>query len=269
MSQLIQFTKIEATGNDFIFIDVDDLQGVEFNPKMAVHLCERHLAIGADGLIVMDGLRMKYYNADGSIGAMCGNGLRAATLFSYVSGKIPHNEDVELMADDGAHLVHIQSPEQIKVEIIEQSPTESRLLPQEKLPENLTVLGFYDTGVPHFVLSVERDLDQVDVKKIGKKLRYDSTFSPNGTNVNFLMPIKDDELQLRTYERGVEDETLSCGTGAVASALAYSDREEEIKVRTRGGILTVVRSRDKLFLKGGARIAFIGQVSFDNFSVFN
>lgn len=263
MSRLIQFTKIEATGNDFIFIDAADLQGMDFNPQMVVHLCERHLSIGADGLIVMDGLCMKYYNADGSTGAMCGNGLRAATLFSYISEKIPHNEDVELIADDGAHMVHIHNPEQITVEIKEQPTTKSKLLPQESLPENIAVLGFYNTGVPHLVLSVERDLDQVEVKKIGKKIRFDSTFRPNGTNVNFLMAIKDNELQLRTYERGVEDETLSCGTGAVASALAYSDKEEKIKVRTRGGILTVVRSRDKLFLKGGARIAFMGQVAYD------
>lgn len=255
MERLIHFTKIEAAGNDFIFLDA-----AVINTQIVKQLCDRHFGIGADGVIVMTNLQMRYYNADGSEGNMCGNGLRAAVLYSYIQGLIPRGELVRLKAEDGEHLAKIENPDNISVEIIDDS--DSFFIPnlQEKLPENLTVLGFFNTGVPHIVLKVLGDLQKVDVNGIGKKIRFDSTFAPDGTNVNFITVSDTNFIRIRTYERGVEEETLACGTGAVAAFLAAaSENNEPVTVQSRGGQLTIFRKEKHLFLNGSARITFVGQ----------
>jgi len=262
MERLIQFTKIEAAGNDFIFLDATE---TDINVPIVQWLCKRHFAVGADGLVLMDGLRMRYFNADGSEGSMCGNGLRAAVLFLYVQGLIPGGEYVQLEAEDGKHLVKIESPEDISVEIIEQP--DAFFVPdlKDKLPENISVLGFYNTGVPHLVLQVSGALHKTDVSRLGKKIRFDSTFEPEGTNVNFITVSDSGSIQIRTYERGVEEETLACGTGAVAAFLAVASQEStRISVKARGGTLNVFRKEKHLFLNGNARITFFGQTVVEN-----
>ena len=265
MEQLIQFTKIEAAGNDFIVIDKTGIGEEKFTSTHIRQLCHRRRSVGADGLILMDGLRMQYYNADGSSGAMCGNGLRSAVLFAYVQGLIPRATEVSIQADDGNHLTWIQNPQDITVEIKYESDSYTKPSLGNRLPEGVSVLGFYNTGVPHLVLSVSDDLNDVDVSGIGKKLRFDSTFYPDGTNVNFISVSEDGAVQLRTYERGVEDETLACGTGAVASALAttngYINEGTKVQVQALGGLLTISRNQGKLYLNGAANISFVGQIT--------
>ena len=256
MERLIQFTKIEAAGNDFVFLDATE---ININVQIVKQLCTRRFGIGADGLIVMDGLHMRYYNADGSEGRMCGNGLRAAVLFSYIQGLVPRGEFVQLEAEDGAHLVKIESPDDIIVEIIEDP--DSFFIPNlnDKLPEDIAVSGFFNTGVPHLVLKVSGDLQKTDVSGIGKKIRFDSTFAPDGTNVNFITVTDNNFIQIRTYERGVEEETLACGTGAVAAFLAAApEKDGPVTVQSRGGQLEIFRKEKHLFLDGSARITFVG-----------
>ncbi len=257
MERLIQFTKIEAAGNDFIFLDATD---IPVDAQIAKQLCARHFSVGADGLIFMNGLHMRYFNADGSEGNMCGNGLRAAVLFSYIQGLIPHREFVELEASDGKHLVRINTPDDISVEVIEDP--NSYFIPDlsGKITADLSVLGFFNTGVPHLVLKVSGDLQKTDVSGIGKKLRFDSTFEPEGTNVNFITISDDRSIQIRTYERGVEEETLACGTGAVAAYIAtVSEDNVAANIQAKGGRLKVFKEETRLFLNGAARIAFVGQ----------
>jgi len=262
MERLIQFTKIEAAGNDFIFLDAAE---ININAQIVKQLCARHFGIGADGLIVMDGLHMRYFNADGSRGNMCGNGLRAAVLFSYIKGLIPRGEFVQFEAEDGTHLAQINSPDDISVEIIEYP--DAFFVPDltGKLPIDISVLGFFNTGVPHLVLKVSADLEKTDVRELGKKLRFDLTFAPDGTNVNFISISNSNSIQIRTYERGVEEETLACGTGAVAAFLAaFPAKDKLATVQSRGGRLKVFQKEKHLFLNGTARITFVGSTVVKN-----
>lgn len=258
---MIRFTKIEAAGNDFIFLNTAE---TAVDAGIAKKMCARHFSIGADGLIFMDGLRMRYFNADGSEGEMCGNGLRAAVLFSYIQGLIPRGKYVQLRAEDGKHLAKIENPDDISVEVIENSASYMKPDLDGTLPEEIAVLGFFNTGVPHLVLQVSGDLQQTDVNGIGKKLRFDSTFAPDGTNVDFITVSDTNSISIRTYERGVEEETLACGTGAVAAFLAVaSDGSKALNIEARGGRLKVFKEDKHLFLNGGARIAFVGQTVVD------
>ncbi len=263
MDLLIQFTKIEASGNDFIMFNAAEIRGTSLTVDVVQNLCKAHTGIGADGIIVLRDKHMTYYNSDGSIGEMCGNGLRATTLFAYIQGLIPNNKFVELQVSDGIHSIKINNPEDILVEILHQKKNEVDISRFTDLPENTQVLGFFNTGVPHLVLEVEGPLDEIDVIESGRKIRFDPIFRPEGTNVNFVQKLSDGNVAMRTYERGVEDETLSCGTGAVACSLAYFKdiKNETLGINTKGGRLQVNRSDDKLFLQGAARIVFSGKIA--------
>ena len=262
MERLIPFTKIEAAGNDFIFVDTTD---EPVNAHLVKQLCTRHFSIGADGLILMDGLRMRYFNADGSEGSMCGNGLRAAVLFSYIKGKIPRRKFVRFEAKDGMHRVRMNTPNDISVEIIDHRDSFFMPALNGHLDKDFTVMGFFNTGVPHVVLKVSADLRKTDVEGIGKKIRFDSTFEPEGTNVNFITVSDDSDIQIRTYERGVEKETLACGTGAVAAFLALEPKKgSPLTIQAKGGRLTVYRDKERLFLNGSARISFVGQAILED-----
>lgn len=260
MEQLIQFAKLQAAGNDFVIINGQLLDDGQPTREQIQHLCHRNYGIGADGLITISDLQMHFFNADGSVGAMCGNGLRAAVLYGYVNGNLGRDQYFEIQADDGLHTVRYQNNDAITVEILYQAQPSKHLHP--KLPHGLHFKGFFNTGVPHVVLEAA-DLEHVDVALLGRQLRFDPVFGPEGTNVNFARPAANGAIHLRTYERGVETETLACGTGSVATALAYGLYQGKRRIHTRGGILTIEQHGDKIYLTGSARMVYVGQILLD------
>ena len=268
MTKLIDFAKIESTGNDFVFIDTIKNDIKEIPVEDIVKICDRHKGIGADGIVLVsfdkDALvKMNYYNADGSRGEMCGNALRATVLFSNLLGKINIKTWQNIVADDGDHAIYMDSADEIQVEIKVRNSLEDVPAEEIGLNGNFKVLGFINTGVPHLVLNTEIDLENLDVIGLGRELRYHNRFQPAGTNVNFIKIKDDKQFQIRTYERGVENETLSCGTGIIASAIAYWEKSgkeySDVFISAAGGQLQVFYQNEKLFLKGPARVAFVGQ----------
>ncbi len=268
MKQTIEFYKIEATGNDFIVFSEPEAEVLLKRPSFIQRICERHRGVGADGVILVrrrEGtIRMNYYNKDGSEASMCGNGLRAAALMSVIQGFSRKNETFKILAPDGAHEVVVIDENFARVELLVDHKTRPRKLDITELPDYFKVLGFINTGVPHLVIEVPRELTDLQITEWGRRLRYDASFSPEGTNVNFLRRISEYEIEVRTYERGVEEETLSCGTGVVASALLYQgDKNEDarfLQIFTKGGKLKVIRENGKIYLEGPARYVFEGKV---------
>ena len=218
MKSKIEFWKISATGNDFIVIDNrDGLLNAETDKNFIRTICERRTSVGADGVILLENSEQADYkyvhiNADGSIAEMCGNGSRAIAYFA-VENKISGNTaDFEI------------NNKMYKVNVREKF-VQTDFFPPDSPQFNLNIVedseleegGFIDTGVPHFVLFV-KDVSTVNVAELGKKYRHHSFFE-KGSNVNFVEIVDQDTIKMRTFERGVEGETLACGTGAVASAI--------------------------------------------------
>ena len=252
------FNKYQGTGNDFIIIDNRD---GSFNPEdtaLINKLCDRRFGIGADGLILISlhktfDFEMKYFNSDGNEGSMCGNGGRCTAAFAQKIGVA--REKQKFYAFDGPHEA------QIKEGIVR--------LQMSDVTRFTKVKGnyFINTGSPHYV-SFVKNVKELDVYNEGKKLRYSDDFKPGGTNVNFV-ELKNDGIFVRTYERGVEDETLSCGTGVTASAIAsvlsgHFDTNV-INVRTLGGDLSVEFKINKdnvtdIWLSGPATFVFEGKI---------
>lgn len=268
MRRLIDFAKIQAAGNDFVLIGGDTYRSKHLNAPTIRAACDRHLGIGGDGLIVIsrlkrNSIKMSYYNADGSEGEMCGNGLRASVLYSYILGMIQAKKWFNIKARDGTHRAIFHSPDNIIVEVKVQDQLRSVSRHELGLGAEYEVWGFINTGVPHLVLGIDAGFETLDVFGNGKKLRNHLMFKKEGTNVNFVNILGKNQLRVRTYERGVESETLSCGTGVTACALTYwhlfASDSKQVEIITRGGRLNVFRENGRYFLQGPARIAFIGQ----------
>ena len=273
MIRQISFVKASGAGNDFVIIDNHEgrLQ-CDFS-KLSRALCAPHIGIGADGLLVLDpalgsDFRMQYYNADGSSGGMCGNGGRCIAQYAHLSGLT----GVEMRFEALGH-VYEASILGSKVRLRMKDPAGYR--PAMKLTTDTEALtaSFIDTGAPHAVIFVE-DTGQIDVSRLGREVRHHRSFAPGGTNVNFVKATNRTSIELRTYERGVEAETLACGTGSIAAALVSAlERGIDLPVRVR------VRSGEDLFvdarksegsytditLEGGADILFTGVVKIDDF----
>lgn len=234
----LSFTKMNGAGNDFVLLDNRDAS-LSLESSQIARICDRHRGIGADGLLMVEpaqngaDFRMRYYNADGGEAEMCGNGARCFARFSrQVSGTSAEQISFETPAGViGARFFGDL------VQIVMSDPHSHRE------PQSLDVNGrplevhFLNTGVPHAVVFVE-DLAEVEIIKDGSALRYHTAFAPKGTNANFAQVQGPSKIAIRTYERGVEDETLACGTGVCASAILHHLRTGDpspISVTVRGG----------------------------------
>ena len=234
---MLRFTKMNGAGNDFVLID-NRAGEIHLDRSQIARLCDRHRGIGADGILLLEkasnnaDFRMRYFNADGGEAEMCGNGARCFARFANkvadAREKISFETPAGLIAAElTGDLVRLQMTE----------PTDLRL--NVKLPmadENKTI-HFINSGVPHVVIAVSQ-IDDVDVRRAGSAIRHHEMFSPKGANVNFIEKHGPTRIVIRTYERGVEDETLACGTGVVASALVFAALEKvngPVTIITRGG----------------------------------
>jgi diaminopimelate epimerase len=273
----IIFTKMSGAGNDFVIVDTKLNQDFEATTKLVQNICDRRNGIGADGLIIISDASehnfvMNYYNADGSTGSLCANGARCAVLYASETGRLN---------DDGAKF--ISNEVEYKAEVLINSEVKFFLNPPKKIKYNFKIKAsgklvnahFVDTGSPHVVIDINeseglfRTLDSVPVESLGKEIRYLQEFSPEGTNVNFV-EVKDGIVHIRTYERGVEAETLACGTGSVAAALiSYVNKKLTVPIQI------IPKSKEKLLvnfevenskvrnlsLTGPAKIVFTGEMN--------
>ncbi len=256
------FYKYHGTGNDFILIDNRDGL-VLLSEGVISKLCHRRFGIGADGLILLNSSEgfdfdMQYFNADGKEGSMCGNGGRCITAFARHLGLI--SGKCTFKSINGIHQAIILKEAKNTIHVSLQMQD----VKQHKLIDGSI---FMDTGSPHYVIFSD-NVSQMDVVRKGRELRFENKFKPEGTNVNFI-EVQNSSIFVRTYERGVEDETLSCGTGATASALAYGIRNDlnkgNIEIKTRGGRLNVKFERDgntftNIWLEGPAQMVYSGQI---------
>lgn len=260
----ITFYKYQGTGNDFIMIDNRLMTFPKTDTELVAHLCHRRFGIGADGLILIENdsetdFKMVYYNSDGRESTMCGNGGRCAVAFANQLNII---ESVGLFnAIDGEHETTVMKTGEGIFDV----RLKMQDVPHILITDTHCLL---DTGSPHYVEQVD-DLQFVNVKELGASIRNKSEFSPGGTNVNFVEQMSSSEFRIRTYERGVEDETWSCGTGATAVALAMyatnKTEERKLQIMVEGGQLEVSFDLDDqngfkdVFLKGPATFVFKGE----------
>lgn len=222
----INFTKIVASGNDFVIVEKNKLSAIRCPLSAAAKsLCDRKYGIGADGLLVLEksriaDIRMRVFNADGSEAEMCGNGARAVALWANSKLKIKNSKVLKIETKAGMIESEV-SGESVKIKLT--NPKHIKTDIKIKINQRPLKVDFIDTGVPHTVIFVEGS-DKIDVLNLGRAIRYHKQFSPRGTNVNFVEVLGNDSIKVRTYERGVENETLACGTGAVASSLLFAIR---------------------------------------------
>ena len=256
---LLHFYKYQGTGNDFVIIDNRD-GSIQLSNKQVAILCDRHFGIGADGLMLLNkhqsyDFEMIYYNADGAPGTMCGNGGRCLTKFAFDKGIQPNK--YSFIASDGEHEAVIDDNGWVHLKMIDVH----EIL---KLNE-ATVLN---TGSPHYIKQVS-GISNYDVFIEGKNIRYNNTYNEKGINVNFV-EWNENELFVRTYERGVENETFSCGTGVTAAAIAMSADStglQETKIRTLGGSLLIKFNKlnaqhfTDVWLCGPASFVYDGQIT--------
>ncbi|MEW6089264.1 MAG: diaminopimelate epimerase [bacterium] len=268
----INFTKMVGNGNDFIVIDNRNNFILEKDKSnLAKLLCTRHWSIGADGLLLIEeskkaGFTMRIFNPDGGEAQMCGNGARCAVKFAYL--KFCKSEN--LVMETKAGIINARVKKEM-VSLAMTEPSQITLNLNLKLKEMTKEVSFINTGVPHVVFFTD-NLDKVDVSKLGKEIRYYPEFSSQGTNVNFVQVISDTNIRVRTYERGVEGETLACGTGSVASAIiSYLKKNviNPVNVITKGGELKVYfKEKDKkinnVFLEGKASVVYEGRIELKN-----
>jgi diaminopimelate epimerase len=250
----VPFVKMSAAGNDFVLIDETQLSvSINDYERFARVICNRHLGVGADGLLVYKShpglpFTMDYYNADGSTGAMCGNGGRCVAAYYFdVYGN--RAKSVKFMAF-GHIYTAVTEDDLISVEM--KDPTHIITDLTINVSGDSIRCYYIDTGSPHVVvfwedykrLYPDMQFDTFDIRHIGSLIRRHEAFRPLGANVNFVKPVSDGKIQLRTYERGVEDETLGCGTGSIASAIMISLRagyQPPIRVQSRSGEVLIVR----------------------------
>ncbi len=255
------FEKYQGTGNDFILFDARLRNFKMLKQSQIRSICNRNFGIGADGIIIIKDhdvfdFEMLYYNSDGLLSSMCGNGARCAVAYAYE--KKIFSKETSFNAYDGAHKAYVQSNSIVKLDFKDVL----------KIEENKNGL-LIDTGSPHLII-FNNNLEKLNIKKLGSTIRYSNEFIKDGINVNFVQCIDKNIIKLRTYERGVENETLACGTGAVASAIAAHYKRKvknfsKILVETLGGDLLVnftYKSKiyNNIYLSGKTEKIFSGKI---------
>jgi len=267
---MIQFFKMSGSGNDFILMDNREgaLASIEDIRAFVKAICRRKISVGADGVIIVErseraDFRWRFFNADGSEVEMCGNGGRCVARFAFLQGIAGERMSFETVA--GIIDAEVRG-DQVKLRLTD--PMALRLNRAIALQDEVLAVDSLNTGVPHVVAFVG-DLDRFEVVRYGRSLRYHEAFQPAGTNANFVTVTSLHSLSVRTYERGVEDETLACGTGSVASALAAAARgevESPVEVTVRSGeILKIHFERidggfRNVYLEGGVRVIYEGRL---------
>ena len=283
------FTKMSGAGNDFIVIDSNKNPDLLLEPGVITKLCDRRNGIGADGVIAISDLdnydfKMDYYNSDGSTKTLCGNGARCAIKFAQSSNRLK-NGKATFIANQDIYSGEILDEEEVKFNLNTPKDISGNL----KLNASGQEINYFyaDTGSPHVIIKIEdilsepsnrnsfyTDINDVPAYEIGKEIRYHQNFLPGGSNVNFIKMLEK-KILIRTYERGVENETLACGTGSVASAIIASlffNIEPPVTLLTRGGNELVVNfmvERNNILnlsLSGPAKIIFTGNFLFNAFS---
>ena len=276
--KLISFTKMVASGNDFVVIDEENNKNIHFSTERIKTICNRKYGIGADGLMILKNIladkpNVEFYNSDGSYGALCGNGSRC--IIKYIDELFSKKKDIirfifngkeysGFIDDNGYPVFYLREPLEINI--------------NKKIEFNGEIISgdFIDINTPHFVINIDEStefwgenpvLDSIKVFDIGKQIRYADEFQPNGTNVNFIR-IRNNCISIRTYERGVEDETLSCGTGSVSATISAFLRggvKPPVEVLTKSGEKLIVNFNyenkvfNKLTLTGSAKKVFTGE----------
>jgi len=254
----IKFEKYESGGNDFVLIDNRN-NLYDLNSDKIKKICDRNFGIGSDGLIILKkskiaDFKMIYYNSNGQTSSLCGNGTRCLFSFSISLGiiekiaKIETSEGIYTATISNRNLVSLKMKNIYNIHLFDNK-------------------AYLNSGSPHHVEMID-DLNKISVKNLGSSIRFSNRYSPNGTNVNFFNKINDKKFQIRTYERGVEDETLSCGTGATAVAIAVHamglTTQNEIIIKTKGGELIISFETSKkgyknIYLEGPTRFVFKGE----------
>jgi diaminopimelate epimerase len=256
----IEFYKYQGTGNDFVILENRNQQYNDLTPKQVKKICDRRFGIGADGLMLLNthtelDFEMIYFNADGNESSMCGNGGRCLVQFAKNQGM--HKSTYRFIAIDGTHEADIDMHNNVRLKMQDVNKVEYH--------SGHAVLN---TGSPHFV-KFASNVEDIDVVATGHEIRYSKAFSAEGINVNFVESTDEDGIFVRTYERGVEDETLSCGTGVTASALMNAHNEKgfnRVEVKTPGGHLSVEFNKiddehfDNIWLCGPAEFVYKGEI---------
>ena len=265
----IQFYKYQGTGNDFVMIDNRTGNFNCNNTEFISSICDRRHGIGCDGLILIEDnndldFTMKYFNSDGSELGMCGNGARCVTQFAKKLGII--NNSAIFQASDGAHHAEIIDNNYVRVKM-----NDIDMSNYDLIDKNFDAI-YLNNGSPHLVIN-SNNIDNIEVINEGRKIRYGDKYKDEGVNINFVEFTSNSSLcKVRTYERGVEDETLSCGTGAVAVAvvLNYSKitNKEEITISMKGGNLKVSFNRvgdnfSNIWLYGAVAEIYKGEINGD------
>lgn len=259
----IEFYKYHGAGNDFIMLDNRQNIYDNLTQKQVAFLCNRHFGIGADGMMLLNlkpgfDFEMKYYNADGAEGSMCGNGGRCMVKFAASLGI--RKSSYHFIAVDGEHEAEIDTDGIVSLKMNDVNKVE--------IHTNHYVLN---TGSPHYVKHI-RDVKEMDVRNGGRMIRNSRQFEKEGINVNFVEVLNDDTIYVRTYERGVEDETMSCGTGVTAAALVSAHNDigfNNVEVKTPGGNLSVEFDKkddehfENIWLNGPATFVFKGAIDIN------
>lgn len=258
---MIEFFKYQGAGNDFVIIDNRDKSFDGSDTSKVEFLCDRRFGLGADGLMLLENhskyaFTMRYFNSDGKEASMCGNGGRCIVAFAVHQNIVPKNTIFSFMAVDGLHEASYDNGI-VSLKMID--------VDQVELTDNYT---FLNTGSPHYV-QFHPSVDELNIVDLGSKARYAEQFKPDGTNANFVHFMKDNHIKVRTYERGVEDETLACGTGVVASAISAHIKHpnfNNFEVDVLGGHLRVhFETKDSkhftnIWLVGPATYVFKGSI---------
>ncbi|MGD2186356.1 MAG: diaminopimelate epimerase [Desulfobacterales bacterium] len=265
----IPFYKMSGAGNDFIIIDNRDRIVSDKDLRgFIANVCRRKMSAGADGLILIEAsdkfdFRWRFFNSDGSSAEMCGNGARCAARFAHLSGIA----GTTLSFETEAGVVEAQiNADRVKVKMPD--PSDLKLAYPLELSNRSLEISTINTGVPHVIVMVGQVAD-VDVVSLGREIRLHPAFAPGGTNANFVQRLEGHAIEIRTYERGVEDETLACGTGAIASAVISAHQfnlNSPVSVKTLSGEYLTIYFRakdgqfDNIYMEGDARIIYTGEL---------